>query len=121
MIHFDRRSLLTIALTVVFLLFAVWVVFGEEAPHVRQPELKVLCWKIWYSNKTITCKQASWDKAPKADVQVVVVWYTKTYPDGLGRQIPYRHLCTFQDYYWLDGCGAADEAQAYKGSHSVKL
>ena len=51
----------------------------RRAPHARQPELQVLCWKIYYSGSTVTCRQSTWDAAPRDDVQVVVVWYGKTY------------------------------------------
>jgi len=115
---------LVVAVVLAFLLFAAWALFGEEAPHVRQPELKVLCWKIWYSSKVVTCKQVTWDKAPADDVQATVIWYAQTYhtfSDGKWREEHYRHICSGEDYYYLDGCGSADEAAAYKGPHSVKL
>lgn len=116
------RWLLTIVLLLTYL-FAAWVLFGEEAPHVRQPNLEVLCWKIWYTKGTFTCKQGSWDKAPNDAVQVVVVYYQQTYrtfSDGEWKEEHYRHLCSGEDYYYLDGCGSADEAAAYKGKYSVK-
>lgn len=97
--------------------------FAEQAPHVKQPDLKVACWRIYFSKGSVSCRQATWDKAPNDDIQVTIIWYEQTYrtfSGGKWRTEHYRHLCDAVDYYWLDGCGSADEAAAYKGPRSVK-
>lgn len=105
-----------VLIVLLFILFAALMLFGEEAPHVRQPELEILCWKVHYTKGTFTCKQGTWDEAPNDGVQVVTVWYKQTYrtfTEGKWQTFHYRHICSGEDYYWLDGCGSADEAAAY--------
>lgn len=110
-------------LAVLLILLAALLVGAESAPHTRQPELKIDCWIVYYSAATKNCRQTTWNKAPSDDVQAVVLYYVQTYrtfSEGEWRTEHYRHICIFADYYWLDGCGSADEAMAYKGKNSVK-
>lgn len=60
--------------------------------------LKIISWKIWYSNKTFDSTQGSWKEAPDNDVQIIVFYFDKK--DGLGR--PTRRIMSGNDYYSLD-------------------
>lgn len=88
-------------------------------------QLPIAGWRIYYGDSSTSGEtRKQFDAASEEDVQVVVVFYHKTYErnvDGRGTTLPYRFLCHSQDYYWWGGCGGAEAAaKASEAGSEVK-
>ena len=97
------------------------------APQAQNPcERKaepIAAWRIYYSNRIVTSRQSSWEKAPNDDVQVVVFYYAATYErwsSGMKETVHYRKVCQGMDNYWYGGCGAVEEATAQQVKRGIK-
>ncbi len=88
--------------------------------------MDVLGWRIYYSDGSTACsRELSWEQAACDGIQVVVVFYAKTYQiHRNGEWLTENYVCRLegQDYYWQDargfGCGTAKDVP--EGA-SVKL
>lgn len=89
----------------------------------EQKPIPIAAWRIYYSDRQVTSRQATWEKAPDDDVQVVVFYYAATYQrwnQGVNEKVHYRKVCQGVDNYWYGGCGAVEEATAQQVKRGVK-
>jgi len=105
-------------------IFALFVALGGLAQTPCGPKsVPIAAWRIYYSDRQVTSRQATWEKAPDDDVQVVVFYYAETYErwnNGVKETIHYRKVCQGVDNYWYGGCGAVEEATAQQVKRGVK-
>ena len=82
---------------------------------------EIIGWKLCYSDKTVSSKDMSWEKAPSEDVQILTVYYQETYKiwrDGVEYEEHYHDMYFGYDYYWQFGNGQANDVPE---SAKVKL
>jgi hypothetical protein len=83
---------------------------------------RIAGWKIYYPDHVVTSRESSWEKAPSTDVQVVIVFYRRTYKvwNGDHWEIEnFRHVFHSEDYYWQ--WGAASDPAVIPRNAKLKL
>src|SRR3990172_4676805 len=89
----------------------------------QQKLVPIAAWRVYYSDRMVTSRTTTWEKAPDDDVQVAVFYYAAIYErwnNGVNEKIHYRKICQGVDYYWYGGRGAVEEATAQQVKRGVK-